>query len=646
MNNIWSNISFRRDLALCEPLATQIPALPQRSWAYNLAPMNVGTPTCESLTSYFLRLSEAHCVTPRTLFVRAMTGPNQSIPTGGLVTPNSTAGTGQINSNGLAAQKWTAILESITQRDDLRFLTFVPLQNCLSKRDTSHRQRAWCPSCLEHQLSKNGPIYEQLLWSNKYVTVCPIHRLILQTKCPHCGMTSRVLKGTMRPAVCAKCNGWLGELAGRSRASSEGSEEATSEYDIFVSNQIGTLIAAAPSLQNDASGQTARIGIRKCVDQCFDGKVNAFARYLGLDRNVATKFGKERLVALKMTLRIAYAAQVSVLDLLTDEDALTRFSARLSVNATKGVLSGRRNRKDVLGLLRLATTEIPPPSISEVAARLGYSSSNQLRPRSPDLCDLITANFRNSQRGREARSFHRARVQTDKVIEAALRAAIKEKFPPPLKQVAKSLGYTASIAIKVRSPKLCRALVEKRQNPLIDRRRRVKDELEKSLKTDPPEQVIAISKRLGYQTNSSLSTAYPELCRKIRIRYETHKKDLLLTKAKTTLNMIAAEIPPPSLSASLRSLAVSDGWLRKYFPRAHRSISSRYLEFRREQALSKKIKEKKRIRAIVCELHERGAFPSMNAVLDVFTARVLKHGEVWATIKAAREELWDETNVS
>lgn len=53
----------------------------------------------------------------------------------------------------------------------------------------------------------------------------------------------------------------------------------------------------------------------------------------------------------------------------------------------------------------------------------------------------------------------------------------------------------------------------------------------------------------------------------------------------------------------------------------------------------KKTKDKERIRAIVRDLHHRGTFPSMNAVIDVFTASSLKRTELWATIKEAREEL-------
>lgn len=41
-------------------------ALPPRSRLYSLQPMAIGTPRVESLTSYIMRLAEAHTVSVRT----------------------------------------------------------------------------------------------------------------------------------------------------------------------------------------------------------------------------------------------------------------------------------------------------------------------------------------------------------------------------------------------------------------------------------------------------------------------------------------------------------------------------------------------------------------------------------------------------
>jgi hypothetical protein len=163
-----------------------------------------------------------------------------------------------------------------------------------------------------------------------------------------------------------------------------------------------------------------------------------------------------------------------------------------------------------------------------------------VRRHSPDLCDQINANFRNSQLGKEARSFTRTRLQTDEAIEVALTAALEQRPCPSLTQVAKSLGYTASITIKVRFPKLCQALVDKGQNPLVTRRKRVEDELKQSLKSTSPETVLGIAIRLGYRTSSPLRQSYPELCRQIRIRNEKHNQGQFLSKVESSLHTMLA----------------------------------------------------------------------------------------------------------
>jgi hypothetical protein len=89
----------------------------------------------------------------------------------------------------------------------------------------------------------------------------------------------------------------------------------------------------------------------------------------------------------------------------------------------------------------------------------------------------------------------------------------------------------------------------------------------------------------------------------------------------------------------MRKLSVSDRWLREYFPDERRVIAARYLTYRSEQSIANKTSDKERIRAIVQDFHKSGTFPSMNAVLDVFSASALKRTEVWATIKQSREGL-------
>jgi hypothetical protein len=213
---LWSRLISQHELSVCEELDPQISTIPPRSPFYCLSPMKAGSPVCESLTSYFLRLSEAHRVTPRRLFEKGLNlalGKNDQ-NSRGLVGPSDTFGTWQINGNGLVAEKWVKALETITLQQGLSALTFLPFHDAFSKRDACRRERAWCPFCLYDQEQSDGTIYEHLLWTLKSVSVCSIHMATLQIECPHCQRKSAPLSGSMCPGKCGACDGWLGALSG------------------------------------------------------------------------------------------------------------------------------------------------------------------------------------------------------------------------------------------------------------------------------------------------------------------------------------------------------------------------------------------------------------------------------------------------
>jgi len=158
----------------------------------------------------------------------------------------------------------------------------------------------------------------------------------------------------------------------------------------------------------------------------------------------------------------------------------------------------------------------------------------------------------------------------------------------------------------------------------------------------PPEPLLVVGRRLGYRATHHLRLTYKELSRKIQSRFEAYEKSHFVEQAWLKLASILSEMPPPTLKDTLHRLGRSDGWMRAHFPQERRSIVARYLAHRREQSTTTKNRDRERIKTIVREFHAKGTFPSMNAVLDVFTASALKRTEVWATIKQAREELIDD----
>jgi len=602
--------------------------------------MNIGTPICESLTSYVTRLSEAHCVTLRALFERKIkyeAVANKDGDNRGMVGPNSRLGTWQVNGNGVVAEKWARALEAITQRPDLQALTFLPLREGLSKRDMCRRQRAWCAFCIEAQARSNEIIYEQLIWTHKCVDVCAVHKVRLSTLCPTCGRGSRVLSGRISSGRCVSCN----ELLGISIADSARIGTEPSEYEIFVAEQIGTLIGADANLEFAFANQRAKKSICKFVERHFAGSVRGFTKYFGFSNGVdaqLTNSRRHRFVGLKMLLKVAFVSGVTVMDLLTTDDALSEFAPALQRRPTN---QGRQHsdKTAVLSALTAAEKEIPPPSLAEVATRLGLRRTRVLRLHSPQTCDLINRRYWNSEHGKETRKWRRKRMRSSADIKTALEAALNSEFPLSVAQVANSLGYRNDSSPKRYLPELCRALNEKRPKSYLKRRKTVETELNQSLQSDPPDEPLAVARRLGYGSTHRLRIKYSQPFKRIRDRYEAYKKAQFLSEMRAQLDAALSQMPPPTLKDTTRKLGVSDGWLRQHFPNERRAIAVRSLRHREEQTALSRANDRDRLSTIVRELHANGTFPSMNAVLDVFMASALKRTEVWATIKEAREAL-------
>jgi AraC-like DNA-binding protein len=642
----WTIMKLGTKISICEPVNTEAPEVPPRSWAHHLMPMGIGTPDTESLTSYFIRLTESHSVTPRAFFVQGISKDQNAVDEGkhnrsnGLVSPTERRATPQVNGNGLVAEKWVCRLAELTQRNNLRFLTFLPWKDVLSNRTMHRLERAWCPVCLEDQRMARVPIYEQLRWAHRLVRVCPNHKLSLETKCKQCSSTSSVLCGKSRPGICPRCDGWLGHYYNEFNSIFTEHTITNAPFEIFIAEQIGELIAIAPRLTCAPNKEVSSISIGKCIDLFFDGNTSAFVRFFGMSKTVTSSFfeGRARYTNLELLLRIAFRVGITLKDLLNNENALTEFNPSLSITAPNKRLSPRRKKGKLFKMLVAAAEEQPPPSLNELAERLGYSAAYELRRNSPQLCDLITANHLEYTKGQKERSFSTVRLQTSEVIEAALMAALNEDSPPPLNQVGKSLGYMSAEAIRVRFPDLYKAVSEKRQKLITSRRDRIKDELKQAFESDPPISLDTISEKLGYRTTATLRVMYPEESRAIRSRYDEHIRKQFLSKIEAALRSILIEMPPPPLRTSLRRINISDGFLRKHFPKEHRAISTRYLEFRHEQSMQNKENDRNKIRAIVIDLIRRGVFPSMNAVLELSPANFLKRPEVWATIRQARKE--------
>jgi hypothetical protein len=173
---------MRKNFVVYDSWDLTLPKARPRSRLNPLNPMGVGTPFSESCTGYIGRLSAEHWTSVGSLFGHRI-APAANKPsflstkfkfeihawTAFMPEAHSLNGLGAI------AKDWIEVLQTLTQRSDLRCLTMLRWSNVLSEHSLSRSIHAWCPLCYQAERNSGGVVYDQLLWSLVTVEVCPRH---------------------------------------------------------------------------------------------------------------------------------------------------------------------------------------------------------------------------------------------------------------------------------------------------------------------------------------------------------------------------------------------------------------------------------------------------------------------------------------
>jgi AraC-like DNA-binding protein len=562
--------------------------IPPRSRFYNLEPVGLGSSNVESFTSYVSRLASAHCISPRIL----LTHECAPIVHVSLSTPRFfDRHWKQINGSGCSRTDWIGAFERLTRQDNLRFLTFRTFRNVLSPSHLIRSERAWCPLCLDLQRSGEHTIYEPLLWSLEAVSICDKHRCLLELRCRICQTKQKVLLTTYIPGYCANCKEWLGssEVCQITAANSD-----DNEWSVWVSSNIGRLLAEAPRLSSPPTTEMARASLSRCIDRICGGNVSLFTRIVSLSRQTVDPLYEPSLQSLNSVLKICYKLGLSPLEFLVGQ---------AGINETKRekLITRLDEREHLREVFLIALDEVPPPTIYDVCRRAGYRFQQDVLELCPDL-------FKALQLKRKAvvqpGGPIRVRISDEKVRDA-FEAAFRKPMPTSLKQIALEIGYYSAEPLTRRFPELCMQLESLKKELVVAA-------FAAALQKEVPPPLTEIAKDLACGV-VFLKNNFPDLCKQViqlRRSLVTNRRDRVTASLKDAL----VEFPPPSLEEMSIRLGLSSRGLERLSPELSKQIANRSKEFIRERTLKKESDFRRLVRNAVIDLNSRGVYPTITKI--------------------------------
>ncbi len=301
------------------------PERPPHSRLYHLAPVGVGTPGVESLTSYVSRLALAHGVSLRVLTSREIIPPlqrsylvqrrGQSL--GAFWRKDARA----LNGTEATAGDWVQALTTLTLRDDLRYLTLLTWAGVMPGRGLLRSTQAWCPACFDEWRAERRVIHQPLLWAIAAVTACPRHRQSLRDQCPQpdCQRRQFLLATDAEPGYCAHCRHWLG-ATGRA-LHGDVMDDAALGWQSWVVAAVGALLATAPTQFDPPQREDVVAAIGRGVVRV--GGVKVFSRAVGVHVTQVSQWRRGvHIPCLPWLLHLCYRLGTTPLPWLTDRSVV------------------------------------------------------------------------------------------------------------------------------------------------------------------------------------------------------------------------------------------------------------------------------------------------------------------------------------
>ncbi|WP_145930926.1 TniQ family protein [Bacillus cereus] len=364
----------------------------QRSQLYSLKPIGREASYIESLTSYLIRLSEAHQVYPSSL-ISYIIAPilNKEF----LIYSTARGGNrfydGAKTMNGFGSNALDMIdaLEKLTKVQQLGILTFASIKEVVPLRYLLKKYLSWCSVCYEEQLNNGDTIYNPLLWSLEMVNTCSKHKCKLEIECFLCHKRIPVLHRKSQNGYCPYCNEWLGRETDLSKHSDE------NDFDYKITLMAEQIIKHKEQIEISASKHQVIRNLNHLVNIYTEGNMQEFARKLNLAKTTLWDWCNGKVLPpLFRVLEICCLFDVSPFSFYIEDISVNKETVAFNAECHTREIKKRERKFDydvALSILqKYAHHSDSNVSMNELAKQLGYPKRT-LYKHFPNLCKVISA---------------------------------------------------------------------------------------------------------------------------------------------------------------------------------------------------------------------------------------------------------------
>jgi AcrR family transcriptional regulator len=370
--------------------------------------------------------------------------------------------------------------------------------------------------------------------------------------------------------------------------------------------------------------------LKLCIEELADGSMSRFAAATGISFDIMADWDRvpERNVRLIHLCRISTLVGISLRLFVCERLTLDDFDydrGRKAVAQKTSHIKPRRSMHHLRPALEQSARAPNGRFLRDVANELGYTSLQSLRRREPVLCDRICPKRSRRKVAPDAAPLSRP-FPSDKTIENAITAALRAPVSPPLKVIARELGFRHVSALYTRFPDSCQAFVAKNALDRKNEIERCRESVAAAADQTPPLTLKEVAAQVGV-TDSILNHRYPDLCERIVARI-SERKALELERQRREFLAALTEPTVPTAEAISARIGLGLKYLGKIYPDLYAQYRERSEKARRLAVSSRRAAFEAEVRSAATELIDCGLYPSRRRVLMAIPNPSMRHPQI------------------